>query len=50
MPNASGQEAMNLYDTNKDGKISGAEFDKVPSLLAVPADYQFNQGKGRYSR
>jgi hypothetical protein len=29
---AAGQEAMNMYDTNKDGKISGAELDKAPSL------------------
>jgi len=30
---AAGQEAMKLYDKNNDGKISGAEFDKVPCLL-----------------
>jgi hypothetical protein len=30
---AAGQEAIKLYDANHDGKISGAEFDKVPSLL-----------------
>jgi hypothetical protein len=29
---SAGQEAITLFDTNKDGKISGAEFDKVPSL------------------
>jgi Ca2+-binding EF-hand superfamily protein len=29
---AAGSEAMEMFDTNKDGKISGAEFDKVPSL------------------
>jgi len=35
--NAAGQEAMKLFDANNDGKISGAEFDKVPSLLqALP--------------
>jgi hypothetical protein len=34
---AAGQEAVKLFDANKDGKISGAEFDKVPSLLqALP--------------
>jgi hypothetical protein len=30
---AAGQEAIKLYDFNHDGKISGAEFVKVPSLL-----------------
>jgi hypothetical protein len=29
-----GKEAINLFDSNKDGKISGAEFDKAPGLLA----------------
>jgi hypothetical protein len=29
---AAGQEAIKLFDANKDGKISGAEFDKAPSL------------------
>jgi hypothetical protein len=29
---AAGQEAITMFDTNKDGKISGAELDKVPSL------------------
>ena len=27
-----GQEAIKLFDTDHDGKISGAELDKVPSL------------------
>jgi hypothetical protein len=31
--NAAGEEAVKLYDANHDGKISGAELDKVPSLL-----------------
>jgi hypothetical protein len=35
---AAGQEAMKLYDANNDGKISGAEFDKVPSLLQALAN------------
>ena len=28
------QKAMDLFDTNKDGKISGAELDKAPGLKA----------------
>jgi hypothetical protein len=27
-----GAKAIEMFDTNKDGKISGAEFDKAPSL------------------
>jgi hypothetical protein len=30
-----GKKAMEMYDTNKDGKVSGSEFDKCPSLKAV---------------
>jgi hypothetical protein len=29
---SAGKEAIETFDTNKDGKISGTEFDKVPSL------------------
>jgi hypothetical protein len=32
---AAAQEAMKLYDTNGDGKISGAELDKSPALKAA---------------
>jgi hypothetical protein len=35
---AAGQEAITMFDTNKDGKISGAELDKVPSLKKSMAD------------
>jgi len=30
--NSAGQEAIQMFDKNKDGKISGAELDAVPSL------------------
>ncbi len=34
---AAGAKAIELYDTNKDGKISGEELDQVPSLkLSLP--------------
>ena len=42
---AAGQEAMKLYDTNHDGKISGAEFDKVPSLGSAQAMVNFKSTK-----
>ena len=32
---AAGKEAMKLFDTNKDGKISGKELDKCPGLKAA---------------
>jgi hypothetical protein len=32
---AAGEEAMKQYDTNKDGKIAGAELDKAPALKAA---------------
>jgi hypothetical protein len=32
---AAGKEAIKLYDTNKDGKISGKELDKCPGLKAA---------------
>jgi len=31
-------EAMTMYDANKDGKISGVELDKCPSLKALGRD------------
>jgi hypothetical protein len=33
-PSGAGSKAMELFDTNKDGKISGAELDKAPGLKA----------------
>ncbi len=40
-----GQEAIKLYDTNHDGKISGAELDKVPSLCSPQAMANFKSTK-----
>jgi hypothetical protein len=34
-PSGASSKAITLYDTNKDGKISGAELDKAPSLKAA---------------
>jgi len=31
-------EAMAMYDTNQDGRISGSELDKCPSLKAIAKD------------
>jgi len=31
-------EAMNMYDANKDGRISGEELDRCPSLWAIAVD------------
>jgi hypothetical protein len=35
-----GQEAIKMYDANKDGKISGAELDKVPALAKGLANFR----------
>jgi hypothetical protein len=43
---AAGTEALNMYDTNKDGKISGAELDKVPSLRDSVANFNSTKEKG----
>jgi len=43
---AAGQEAIKMYDTNKDGKISGAEFDKVPSLKQLLPGVKSLRDKG----
>jgi hypothetical protein len=42
---AAGQEAIKIYDTNGDGKISGAEFDTVPSLASAQAMANFKSTK-----
>ncbi len=42
---AAGQEAIKLYDANHDGKISGAELDKVPSLASAQAMANFKSTK-----
>ena len=42
---AAGTEAMKMYDTNHDGKISGAELDKCPAIKAAIAQIDLT-GKG----
>ncbi len=42
---AAGAEAMKMYDTNNDGKISGAELDKCPAIKAAIAQID-PSGKG----
>jgi hypothetical protein len=43
---AAGQEAIKLYDANKDNKISGAELDKVPCLIPTLAIIKSTKEKG----
>jgi hypothetical protein len=43
----SGQEAVKLFDQNHDGKISGAELDKVPSLGCAQALANFKTTKDK---
>jgi hypothetical protein len=40
-----GEEAIKMYDTNHDGKISGAELDKCPAIKAAIAQID-PSGKG----
>jgi hypothetical protein len=42
---AAGEEAIKMYDTNHDGKISGAELDKSPAIKAAIAQID-PAGKG----
>ena len=42
---AAGAEAIKMYDTNKDGKISGEELDKCPAIKAALAQID-PSGKG----
>ena len=44
-PVAAGAEAIKMYDTNKDDKISGAELDKCPAIKAALAQID-PSGKG----
>jgi hypothetical protein len=44
--NAAGEEAIKLFDKNKDNKISGAEFDQVPSLLQALPTVHSTKEKG----
>jgi hypothetical protein len=41
-----GQDAIKTYDTNKDSKISGAELDKVPSLIQALPNFKSTKEKG----
>ncbi|MGD0382662.1 MAG: hypothetical protein ABSA77_04005 [Thermoguttaceae bacterium] len=43
---AAGREAIKLYDKDNDGKISGAELDKVPSLLKGLPNFPSTKEKG----
>jgi hypothetical protein len=44
---AAGTNAIKDYDSNKDGKISGAEFDKVPALReGLPQGFNTTKEKG----
>src|SRR3972149_5931888 len=43
---SAGQEAMEMYDANKDGKISGAELDKVPALISGLVPLNSSKEKG----
>jgi hypothetical protein len=44
---AAGQEALKMYDINpKDGKISGAELDKVPALIQALPNFKSTKEKG----
>ncbi len=43
---AAGQEAIKMYDTNKDGKISGAELDNVPSFIKGLPNFKSTKEKG----
>ena len=44
---AAGPQAITLYDANHDGKISGPEFDKVPSLGSPQALANFKSTKDK---
>jgi hypothetical protein len=39
-------KAMDLYDTNRDGKISGTELDQVPGLKASLEIFHANKAQG----
>jgi hypothetical protein len=45
---AAGPEAIKMYDTNKDSKISGAELDKVPAFAQAQtlANFKSTKEKG----
>ena len=43
---AAGKRALEKYDTNKDGKISGPELDKAPALKSAMETMHTNRGNG----
>jgi hypothetical protein len=45
-PSRPASEALKLYDTNQDGKISGAELDQAPGLNAALAILGTDKDKG----
>jgi hypothetical protein len=45
-PSGEASKAMELYDTNKDGKIAGAELDKAPGLKAALKVFGTDKDKG----
>jgi hypothetical protein len=45
-PSGAAAKAMELFDTNKDGKISGAELDKAPGLKASLTILGTNKDQG----
>jgi beta-lactamase regulating signal transducer with metallopeptidase domain len=45
-PVAAGKKALEKYDTDKDGKISGAELDKAPALKAAMQTMHTNKDTG----
>jgi hypothetical protein len=45
-PSGAASKAMELFDTNKDGKISGAELDKAPGLKAALTILNTDKDKG----
>jgi hypothetical protein len=45
-PDGAAKKAMEMYDTNHDGKISGAELDKVPSLKFSLKQHNISLEKG----
>jgi hypothetical protein len=45
-PSSEASKAMELFDTNKDGKIAGPELDKAPGLMASLNVMKTNKNQG----